>query len=70
MKAERRFAASAVLPNGTMIVTGGEKRNEKLNSVESFHLGKDWTLEKPLPVTISRHCLVWLEAGFYFNSVE
>ena len=46
-----------------MIVTGGEYRNEKLNSVESFYLGNDWTLEKPLPVAISRHYLVWLEAN-------
>ena len=70
MKFPRRFAASAVLPKSKMIVTGGEYRNEKINSVESFNLPNDWTLEKPLPVTISRHCLVWLEAGTNFNSVE
>ena len=70
MKVARRFAASAVLPKGKMIVTGGENRNEQLNLVESFHLGNDWTLEKPLPVAISRHCLVWLAAGTNYITEE
>ena len=65
MSDKRRFSASTFTASNQLFVTGGEFGKVRLNSVEIFDQNYGWKSEQPLPETVSKHCLVPFDSGFY-----
>jgi len=63
MNENRRYAASVVLNNDTLWVTGGNNGNKDLSSTEFISFGQPSSRGPELPFSVNSHCMVQYDSS-------